>query len=112
MEFSFAWGASHNVLQITDSRRGLTIGLELKTCVVESCSAWAKSLGAHEAELGAFLSWEQLLRRLLSLDAKLREEVTACIAQNWEHTDLLQQHSQFLGLITYRWGKFSNHEIT
>ena len=39
MEFSLARGARHNVLQITDSRRGLTIGLELKTCVVESCSA-------------------------------------------------------------------------
>ena len=55
MEFSLARGARHNVLQITDSRRGLTIGLELKTCVVESCSAWAKSLRALEAELGAFL---------------------------------------------------------
>ena len=39
--------ALNNVLQITDSRRGLTIGLELKTCVVESCAPGQRASSKH-----------------------------------------------------------------
>ena len=92
MEFSLARGARHNVLQITDSRRGLTIGLELKTCVVESCSAWAKSLRALEAELGAFLSWEQLLSS--SLRCKRLQESWL---ELWGHCSNASKDDPFAG---------------